>query len=239
MAEKDQVPIDRVFERMLPAYQYMEPDGADNKWNPLGNDTELWHRTRIFTALKWGLSQLDMPIAEAKILDVGCGAGRSTRALLEFGAKPENLLGIDLRESALAYAQSVNPAIPVRLVRGFDDWPLAGSFHLCMQCTAFSSIQGIEGQRALAEMMEKVVCDKGYIFWWDRVHACEFAGGDLLEPRTLFKQSRLLGYRLVSLPPSFIEASRRGGRRLSSVFWLFQKLLGFPPTHCAALFAKK
>jgi trans-aconitate methyltransferase len=98
------------------------------------------------------------------VLDVGCGVGRSTRLLIEFGLRPENIMGIDLRSSAIEHARRLNPAIPFRTVNSLDDWPLELEFDLCMQCTVFSSIPGVERRRLTARMMAEAVGNKGFIF---------------------------------------------------------------------------
>ena len=83
-----------MFEDLLKEYERLEPPGTD-AWNPLHNDVEFWHRVRLFIALGWALRQIPISIQKLKVLDVGCGVGRSTRTLLEFGVMPENILGID------------------------------------------------------------------------------------------------------------------------------------------------
>jgi len=223
-----------LFNDLISEYSHRYPAGP-NLWSPLKSELEFWHRMRLFAALRWGLQQLPIPIAEARILDVGCGLGNSTRALLEFGVKPENVLGIDLLPSFISYAKSLNPAVPVRVVQDFDDWPRE-PFDLCIQCTAFSSIPGNERRTAVAQMMEKMVSDHGYIFWWDSLNANSFAGGDPLDPRALFENSAVLGYRRVSLRPSIDEALRYHGKKTALIARVIKKIAGFPTTHCAAVF---
>ena len=225
-----------MFEDLIKEYAIREPQGTDT-WNPLRNELELWHRVKLFITFKSVLEQLDLPISEIRALDVGCGVGRSTRALLEFGLSPENLVGIDLRASAISRASYVNPAIDFRVVEGLNDWPAIGSFDLCMQCTVFGSIRGLESRLALAEMMEKAVRNNGYIFWWDSILANRFAGGDLIDPRSLFRNCKVVNYWLLSLRPSLGDAVNLKGRA-GWLIQIFQRLFGFPETHCAAVFQK-
>jgi SAM-dependent methyltransferase len=227
-----------MFESVIAQYDRLEPAGSDS-WNILGNDLEFWHRVRLLEALRWALAQLTLNIAETRILDVGCGVGRSTRALLEFGARPQNLLGIDLRQSALSLAKSLNPAIPVNLVNEFDGWPSCGAFDLCIQCTVFSSLETIETRRAVAQMMAEVISSKGHVFWWDGLRANDFAGGDAIDPRALFSKLTLVGYREVSLRPTFSEASKVKGKITDALIRYAQRRVGYQPTHCAALFRRR
>ncbi|HVX24474.1 MAG TPA: class I SAM-dependent methyltransferase [Candidatus Saccharimonadales bacterium] len=47
--------------------------------------------------------------ARARLLDIGCGTGRVLRYLLDQGAVPDQLCGIDPSPSMLAHAQAVEP----------------------------------------------------------------------------------------------------------------------------------
>jgi SAM-dependent methyltransferase len=225
------------FNTVIAEYAQREPPGIDT-WNPLGDDVELWHRVRLFLALALALRQILTPIGRMRVLDVGCGVGRSTRALLEFGARPENLLGIDLRPSAISYAQDLNPGIPFKAVKNFDDWPGGGLFDLCIQCTVFSSVNGTQNRVAIAQMMERSVTEGGYIFWWDLIRANDFAGGNLIDPRGLFQGSATVDYQELCLRPTLTEALRHGNKVPKLMSRQLQHSLGFAATHCAALFRK-
>ena len=226
-----------MFEDLLSQYDTMEPAGADT-WNPLQNELELWHRTRLLVELAGALKALPGPLEETRVLDVGCGVGRSTRLLLEFGLRPENITGIDLRPAAIEHARRLNPAISFRTVKGFDDWPVESKFNLCMQCTVFSSISGVERRELTARMMAKAVGDKGFIFWWDRLRANDFAGNDPLDPASFFAGRRLVSLRRVSLWPC-VEESLRPLRGLRKMFVSLFGGLGYPRTHVAAVFGPK
>src|SRR5438105_1599299 len=58
-------------------------------------------------------------LAEKKILDVGCGHGSYLRRLLDYGASPSNLSGIDLLAPRIEQARRLHPGI---------DWQI-GSAH--------------------------------------------------------------------------------------------------------------
>lgn len=226
-----------MFDDVIREYGRLEPAGTD-AWNPLSNEKELWGRARLFLTLGRILSELPIPISDARLLDVGCGVGHSTRALLEFGARPKNVLGIDLRLSAIAYARSLNPAMRFQVVHGLDDWP-SESFDLCMQVVVFSSISGLDRRLALAQKMESMVRENGLIFWWDRITANAFAGGDRLDPSDYFKQSLILEEQFLSLPPALAASIKYRGRVADLISRLLQKWIGHPPTHCAALLKRK
>ncbi len=222
---------------MLDEYKKREPDGHD-AWNLLGNEKELWHRVRLLIALKWALEKIPVPVEEMKVLDVGCGVGRSSRALLEFGIRPENVVGIDLRPGTIDYARKINPAISYRLVNDFADWPEPATFHLCMQCTAFSSIEGNDRRLKVGQMMEAMLIDNGYIFWWDRIRANKFAGYDNLIPSQFFTRSSLVGGFEVSLRPSIKESLRSQNRFIYSLVNILEPYFGYGVSHLVSLFEK-
>jgi hypothetical protein len=157
--------------------------------------------------------------------------------LIELGVRPGNILGIDLRQSAIDYARLTNPAIAFQQIGTLDDWP-KDKFDISIQCTAFSSIVGRCTRLRTAELMKKSVGDAGYIIWWDIIRANDFAGGDVLDPTLFFSGLNLLVTSQVSLRPSLRECIRplRGlGPFLASALCRF----GYAPTHCIALFGPK
>ena len=69
-----------MFEGVRQEYRQVEPDGVD-RWNPLFMETELWHRLRLFAEMREVLVRIGQPVEQCRILDVGCGVGRSTREM--------------------------------------------------------------------------------------------------------------------------------------------------------------
>ncbi len=224
------------LERMRDAYVRLEPAGQDT-WNPVYDEAEMWHRTRLLHEACGMLRRLPRPLHELKVLDVGCGVGRSSRLLVDLGVRPSQLVATDLRADALAQARSSNPAIDWRHVTGFDDWP-SEAFDLVVQCTVFSSIPGAEARRATAALMSRSAGDAGHVLWWDSRVANEFAGGDALDPRELFADRELIAIRRVPMLPTTDEALRplRGLRPLLTALL---GPLGYPRTHCVALFGRR
>jgi len=214
-------------------YSKLEPPDCD-AWSPLYNEVELHHRVRLSLEACRALRRIPKQAKELKVLDVGCGIGRSGRLFVELGIVPDNILGIDIRESAIEFARRVNPAIRYQALRDLTDWP-SERFDLCVQCTVFSSIPGTELRQATARLMEQSVGREGYIFWWDIQNANGFAGGDRLDPVRLFPNRKVLSSREVSLLPELSDAIRplRGiGRVLSALL----RPCGHEATHFVALF---
>ena len=222
------------IEHIKTQFEKLEPEGCDT-WNPLSNDTELWHRLRLFTEMTHVLRFLKRDPHSIRVLDVGCGVGRSSRMLIELGVLPENITGIDFRDNAIDTARRLNPSINYSKIDSLKDWP-EESFDLCIQCTAFSSIPGHKLRVETACKMQNSVGMDGFVFWWDLINANDFAGGDHLSCKNLFSEMEIVYWKQVSLRPSFSEASMslpKAGR-------YFQKLLKRVPTrktHLCALFS--
>ncbi|HXJ77867.1 MAG TPA: class I SAM-dependent methyltransferase, partial [Candidatus Methylomirabilis sp.] len=167
---------DHVISQIRKIYAGLEPPNTD-AWSPLASDIELLHRLRLMDAMCRALRLIPYPVATLKVLDVGCGVGRSTRMLMDLGIRPENLLGVDIRPEALTYAQQLNPAVRYRTLSTLEDWPTE-SFELAVQCTVFGSIPMGHARSRTARLMEQSVGKGGYVFWWDGIRANDFAGGD-------------------------------------------------------------
>src|SRR6266852_7511118 len=106
-------------------------------------------------------------LAGLKILDVGCGRGDTMRQLLEYGAVPQLLTGIDLLEDKVNLARSLAPHLQVICGRAtrlpFPD----SSFDFVLQFTVFTSILNEHVKRTIAAEMARVLVPGGRIFWYD------------------------------------------------------------------------
>ena len=104
------------------------------------------------------------------VLDVGCGSGGWLRLLLEWGASPERLHGVDLLPDRIARAQALSPAgVDWRVGNAVGLDFADGSMDLCAASTVFSSILDPAARLALAQEMARVVRPGGYIMILDYV----------------------------------------------------------------------
>jgi SAM-dependent methyltransferase len=223
---------DGALATMLEIYSRREPAGTDT-WSPLRTEEEMWHRVRLLIEVCRCLRRIPHSIETLHVLDVGCGIGRSSRLFVDLGVRPENLLGIDLRQSAIDDARRWNPAIRFRHIANPSEWP-SESFDLVAQCTAFSSLPGPELRRQTAALMERSVGEGGYIFWWDLLRANPFAGGEVLDPKSLFPRFRSVRERRVSLYPDLSDSIRRL-RGIRNWISLALSPLTYSPTHLVTL----
>lgn len=107
------------------------------------------------------------PLAGKDILEVGCGSGGVLLELLNYGADPHRLHGIDLLPERLAQTRERLPHLAVSCASGAELPYPDHSFDLLLQFTVFSSIldQGI--CYTVASEMLRVLRHDGAILWYD------------------------------------------------------------------------
>jgi ubiquinone/menaquinone biosynthesis C-methylase UbiE len=104
----------------------------------------------------------------ARVLDVGCGTGYWLRQFVQWGARPENLFGIDLLQERVEQGRVLCPQ-GVTLQSGdatklvFDD----KTFDLVLQFTVFTSILDPAMKRNVAKEMIRVLKPRGAVIWYD------------------------------------------------------------------------
>lgn len=106
-------------------------------------------------------------LSEATILDVGCGSGDDLRQLVRYGARSEQVVGVDVLVDRLSKARDLSPHLRFELIDGTSlPFPDA-SFDLVLQSTVFSSILDPHTQQRLAQEMRRIVKPMGRIVWYD------------------------------------------------------------------------
>jgi SAM-dependent methyltransferase len=216
-------------------YAARERETSD-PWVPTNSDFELWHRVRLLIETCRALRLIPRQMESMRILDVGCGSGRSSRMLVDLGARPENITGLDIRHSIINVARKLNPAINFRWIESLADWP-ADSFDLVVQATAFSSIPDAAVRLQTAALMEQSVGDNGFVLWWDGVATNQFAGREVLDPRRFFPSRQMLLYKRVPLPPYLDECLWGLGPYVRYAARIFRIMTH--KTHCIALFGPR
>jgi len=101
------------------------------------------------------------------VLDIGCGYGGWLRILLDWGAKLENLHGIDLLKDRIERARKINPAIDYQIASGFSIPLTDGCMDLISAHTVFSSILSPKLRMSLANEMKRVLKSDGTIMIYD------------------------------------------------------------------------
>lgn len=113
-----------------------------------------------------GLHRSGLRLAEADLLDVGCGTGREFGTYLRWGATSQRMIGVDISEHRVELAKAQGCA-RIELISGTDlPFPTA-SFDLVIQNVVFSSIVDDTVRQALAQEMLRVLRPRGWLLWYD------------------------------------------------------------------------
>lgn len=169
------------------------------------------------------------PMAPKQILEIGCGNGYWLRDFIKWGARPENLTGMDLLPDRVAEARRLCPP-GVRLQCGsVAHLPFpTGRFDVVVQSTVFTSVLSAEVRRQAAKEMIRVLRPGGLIIWYD-FHVDNPWNRDVRavarrELYGLFPGCRIELQRLTLAPPLVRIVSPRS--------WLVSHLLSAIPWLC-------
>ena len=107
------------------------------------------------------------PLADKRILEVGCGNGDWLSLFAGLGADQGRLAGIDLDAQRLTLARERLPRADLRLGDASQlPWP-DGAFDLVTQSTAFSSMLDPAMRSSVAGEMARVAAPGGAVLWYD------------------------------------------------------------------------
>ena len=135
---------------------------------------------------------------------MGCGSGGVLTRLVELGADPANLIGVDLLPDWLGSAKANLPKSAFVTTNGqYLPFP-EESFDLVLQFTAFSSVLDKQTKRMMADEIVRVLKPGQGLLWYDFIwnplnH--QTRGIALSEIRGLFPQMRLISRRITLAPP--------------------------------------
>lgn len=165
-------------------------------------------------------------LAGLRILEVGCGRGFWLRQLVQWGAAPERVVGVDLIPERLDEAARLSaPGVGLAVGSGAS-LPLPdGSFDVVLQSTVFTSILD-DGVRArVAAEMRRVLRPGGFVLWYDfavdNPRNPDVRGVGRAEVRRLFSGCRVTLRRTTLAPPLARLLAPRAR-------WLCRLLAGVP-----------
>jgi ubiquinone/menaquinone biosynthesis C-methylase UbiE len=132
------------------------------------NPAHLFIRQTVERAMVRMLAQAGaLPLAERRVLDVGCGEGQWLADLETLGAKRDLLAGIDLVEARAERARARLGGADIRLGDASSlPWE-DGSFDLVVQSMMFSSILDPAVRATAAREVERVLAREGVVLWYD------------------------------------------------------------------------
>jgi SAM-dependent methyltransferase len=147
----------------------------------------------------------NLDLSQKKILDIGCGWGSWLLLFLSWGARPENLFGIDLLPERVEVARQRLPKSEIVLGRAEKlPWP-GDSFDLVFQFTVFSSVLLPATREEIAGEIWRVLKPDGYFISFDffisnptNPNTVGIGKGEL---RRLFPEAEFQFRRVGLLPP--------------------------------------
>lgn len=109
-----------------------------------------------------------MPLAERKLLDVGCSTGGwLVCACDHWGGKLQNCYGLELRQEVVEQGREMYPGLNF-IAASADKMPLEDEyFDIVHQSMMLSSVLEGDFQKAIANEMWRVLKPGGYILWFD------------------------------------------------------------------------
>jgi SAM-dependent methyltransferase len=213
--------------RIREAYAKRKVDDVRYSWFNPGNLYMIQEGERQLLAL---LRQYDFTqLASKMILELGCGAGYWIREFIKWGARPENITGIDLLPDRIAEARYLCPSgINLELRNaGHLDFN-ASTFDLVLQSTVFTSILDADLKRRVAVEMMRVVKPDGLIIWYDyhmdNPKNSDVKGVKYREIHALFPKCEIHLKRITLAPPI--------ARLLAPYCWLLCCFLSKMPLLC-------
>lgn len=154
-------------ERIQRVYRNYVSTNKTATWSA-ANPGNLTAYQRRRSALRSMLQNMGFwPLANRRILDVGCGLGDVLAGFTQWGAEPSNLVGVDLLEDRIETAKIRYPT--VRFERSnaeqlaFED----RSFDLVLYFTVFSSILDDTMARNVASEGARLLKSNGAVIWYD------------------------------------------------------------------------
>jgi ubiquinone/menaquinone biosynthesis C-methylase UbiE len=179
-----------------------------------------------------------VPLNIKKILEVGCGTGYWLREFIKWGARPENVTGVDLLADRVVEAKKLCPeAVRIQCGSAAELTLPDEAFDLVFQSTVFTSILDPSMRRQVASEMLRVVKKDGLIVWYD-YHVNnpwnpDVQGVKKREIHQLFPECRVDLRRITLAPPL--------ARLLAPYSWLacyFLEKLPFLCTHYLGVIQK-
>jgi ubiquinone/menaquinone biosynthesis C-methylase UbiE len=189
-------------------------------------------RERRFLRLltEYGINQLEFK----KILEIGCGNGDMLRDFIEWGARPENLYGVELLTDRVAEASKLCPeGVEIRQGNAVRLDYQNETFDLVLQSTVFTSVLDNRMKTQIAGEMCRVLRPNGLILWYDyhmdNPRNPDVKGVKLREIKALFSNCEVRMKRITLAPPitrAIAPYSWLGCFVLSKVPWLCSHYIG-------------
>ncbi len=196
-----------------------------------GNLLMVEERERYLAHLlrKRGISSLD----GVRVFEAGCAGGYNLRMFVQLGARPENVVGMDLDGASVDYCRARASDITVHHGSADDVPEETASFDICLAFTLFSSVPDDTIAQGIADELVRITKPGGMILLYDMrrksprnktVHPIKQD-----DVRRWFAGQRMFSRSITLAPP----AARILGRRAPGLYGL---LAALPPLRTHAFY---
>jgi ubiquinone/menaquinone biosynthesis C-methylase UbiE len=155
------------LERIKAVYRRrMQPDFSDRY--SLSRPGELYMRQQRERVILQMLRRANLnQLATTRVLEIGCGRGKTLADWTRWGASQSNLCGIDLMEPFVREAAELLPQSTL-VVGSAGQLPFPDrSFDIVTQFTVFTSILDETMRYAVAAEIQRVLMPAGAVLWYD------------------------------------------------------------------------
>lgn len=164
------------------------------------------HSEKLSVLVRWMRYAGLEPLAEKKLLEIGCGSGSNLLQFLQFGFSPQNMVGVELLEDRAECAKKIFPNSLEILCGDASTLDLgAERFDILVQSTVFSSLMDDDFQQKLAMQMWKHVKPGGGILWYDFIYNnprnADVRGVPVKRIIELFPEAEVKVWRVTLAPP--------------------------------------
>ena len=147
--------------------EYAERGWGITKWSDSNRGNQAM-REECDRKLKQLLQRAEFfPLDQRRMLDVGCGTGETLAGFAKWGAKPENLFGVDLLADRIRRAKDSLAGINFQQANA-EALPFTnGFFDLAAVFTVFTSILDPQMTRNISREINRVLRSGGLVAWYD------------------------------------------------------------------------
>lgn len=146
--------------------RYNQEDGKTASMYDADQAIGKYTRKYLFGTLKTVLNETVGNVADAKLLDVGCGDGGMIRFFLSEGFSAENVSGVDLSESRIERAKDNTPGVSFYCQDALN-FEFADRFDLITSFDLFSHLSSEEQIVNGLTTMKNHLAENGTVLWYD------------------------------------------------------------------------
>jgi ubiquinone/menaquinone biosynthesis C-methylase UbiE len=152
--------------RIARAYEQLEGN-VSRRWESANRGNQLIVAERRMITRRLLDQEGLIPIGDRSVLEVGSGGGGELAGMVDLGANPARLCGLDLLPRRVAAAREAHPGIEYRVGNAESIEFPDETFDLAMAITLFSSIRAPEMAFAVAGEIVRVLRPGGALLFYD------------------------------------------------------------------------